>query len=202
MIRALVVLLVVLSAIGTFVAYSIVTRGLSARDEPSRAEEILARAMRRWATPQSTRARVNPVEATEAVQADALAHYADHCATCHANDGSGETTVGRGLYPRAPDMRAAATQSLTDGELFAIIEHGIRLTGMPGWGNGTAESERDSWGLVHFIRRLPRLTAEDIERMEALNPKTAAQWQEEEEARRFLQGDPTESSPQPHKKVH
>jgi mono/diheme cytochrome c family protein len=202
MIRALIVLLVVSSAIGALVAYSIVRRGLSARDEPSRAEAILARAMRRWATPESMRARANPVEATEAVQAEALAHYADHCATCHANDGSGDTSVGRGLYPRAPDMRAAATQSLTDGELFAIIEDGIRLTGMPGWGNGTEEGERDSWGLVHFIRRLPRLTPEDIERMEALNPKTAAQWQEEEEARRFLQGDSTESSPPAHNEVH
>jgi mono/diheme cytochrome c family protein len=199
---ALVLLLVVFSAIGALVGYSIVSRGLSARDEPSRAEEILARAMRRWATPESTRARVNPVQATEAVQAEALAHYADHCATCHANDGSGDTTIGRGLYPRSPDMRAAETQSLTDGELFAIIEHGIRLTGMPGWGNGTAESERDSWGLVHFIRRLPHLTPEDIERMEALNPKTAAQWQEEEEARRFLQGDSAESPPQTPHKVH
>ena len=32
-------------------------------------------------------------------------------------------------------MRATNTQSLTDGELFSIIEHGIRLTGMPAWGN-------------------------------------------------------------------
>ena len=57
-------------------------------------------------------------------------------------------------------MRAANTQSLTDGELFSIIEHGIRLTGMPGWGTGTPESERDSWSLVHFIRRLPKVTPE------------------------------------------
>jgi len=54
-------------------------------------------------------------------------------------------------------MRGAETQSLSDGELFSIIEHGIRLTGMPAWGTGTPESERDSWGLVHFVRRLPKL---------------------------------------------
>ena len=73
-------------------------------------------------------------------------------------------------------MRATNTQSLTDGELFSIIEHGIRLTGMPAWGNGTPEGERDSWGLVHFVRRLPKLTPEEIERMESLNPKTPAQF--------------------------
>ena len=100
-----------------------------------------------------------------------------------------EAEIGRGLYPRAPDMRAGATQNLTDGELFSIIENGIRLTGMPAWGTGTAEGVRASWALVHFIRRLPTLTDEEIDRMEALNPKTAEQWRQEEEARRFLAGD-------------
>ncbi len=158
---------------------------------------MLARTMRRLATPEATRARRNPVPPTEAVVERALEHYADHCAVCHANDGSGVTEIGRGLYPRAPDMRAAETQSRSDGELFSIIEHGIRLTGMPGWGTGTPDGERDSWGLVHFIRRLPNLSSEDIERMEALTPKTPAQLKEEDEIRRFLEGDPSESAPTP-----
>ena len=186
--RAMGILLVVTLAIGVIAAYSIAGRGLSAHDEPSGVEELLARAMRRWATPEATRVRTNPVLATDAVLNDAMAHYADHCATCHANDGSGRTSIGQGLYPKAPDMRAAPTQSLTDGELFSIIEHGIRLTGMPGWSDGTPEGERDSWVLVHFIRRLPKLSAEEIERMEAMNPKSSEEWRQEEEARRFLSG--------------
>jgi mono/diheme cytochrome c family protein len=187
--RALVILVVAISVVGAVVVYSVVRRGLSAHDEPSRVEAMLARAMRRLATPQATRSRPNPVPLTDAVIEQALQHYADHCALCHANDGSGDTEIGRGMYPRVPDMRAAETQSLSDGELFSIIEHGIRLTGMPAWGTGTAEGERDSWGLVHFIRRLPKLSAEEIERMEALNPKTPAQLKEEEEIRRFLAGE-------------
>jgi mono/diheme cytochrome c family protein len=196
--RAAIVLIAVVSVAGGAVAYSVVSRGLSTHAEPSRAEEMLARAMRRWATPQAMRTRSNPVQPTEEVLGQALEHFADHCATCHANNGSGDTEIGRSLYPKAPDMRGANTQSLTDGELFSIIEHGIRLTGMPGWGTGTPESERDSWGLVHFTRRLPKLTPEEIERMEALNPKTPAQFKEEEEARRFLQGEasgPTSAAP-------
>jgi mono/diheme cytochrome c family protein len=193
-IRAFLVLIVLLAALGGVVAYSVVRRGLSAHAEPSRAEEMVAGAMRRWATAQSVRDRTNPVQTTPEVIEQALAHFADHCATCHANDGSGDTSIGRGLYPRVPDMRLEATQSLTDGELFSIIEHGIRLTGMPGWGNGTAEGERESWALVHFVRRLPKLSPDEIERMEALNPKTAEQWREEEEARRFLAGDDAKSA--------
>ena len=186
--RAVVVLIVVMAAIGGLAAYSVVRRGLSAHDDPSRVEELMARAMRRWATPSATRNRSNPVQPTQQVIDEALEHYADHCATCHANDGSGDTAIGRGLYPKAPDMRGAETQALTDGEIFSIIEHGIRLTGMPAWGNGTPEGERESWGLVHFIRRLPKLTPEDIERMERLNPVSPAKFKEQEEIRRFLEG--------------
>ncbi len=198
--RAVLVLIVLAGAIGGLATYSIVRRGLSAHDDPSRVEELVARAMRRWATPSAMRNRPNPVQPTQTVIDAALEHYADHCATCHANDGSGNTAIGRGLYPKAPDMRGTDTQSLTDGELFSIIEHGIRLTGMPAWGNGTPEGERESWGLVHFIRRLPKLTPEDIERMEALNPKTPAELKEQEETRRFLQGEST--APPEHKKDH
>jgi mono/diheme cytochrome c family protein len=186
--RAAAILLAIALGIAAVAVYSLASRGLSAHDEPSRIEAMLARAMRRWATPSAVRTRTNPVAASESVLTEAMAHYADHCATCHANDGSGRTTIGQGLYPKAPDMRAAATQSLTDGELFSIIEHGIRLTGMPGWSNGTPEGERDSWALVHFIRRLPTLSSDEIERMESMNPKSSEEWRQEEEARRFLAG--------------
>jgi mono/diheme cytochrome c family protein len=191
-IRAFVVLIVGAGAIAGLLAYSMVRRGLSTRTEPSRVEELLARSMRRMATPSEVAAMTNPVEASEAVLTDALEHYADHCSVCHANDGSGDTEIGRGLYPRAPDMRAPATQALTDGELFSIIEHGIRLTGMPAWGTGTPEGERASWALVHVIRRLPALTDDEIARLEALSPRTSAQWRAEEEARRFLAGEDVE----------
>ena len=193
--RALLLLIGALALLGSIVTYTIVRRGLSTRVEPSRAEAVLAWAMRKLATPHAGRTRPNPVQPTGAVLQQALEHYADHCAACHANDGSGDTQMGRSFYPKVPDMRSAGTQALSDGELFSIIEDGIRLTGMPAWGTGTPEGERDSWGLVHFIRRLPSLSAEDVERMEALNPKTAAQRKDEEETRRFLAGEPVEPQP-------
>jgi mono/diheme cytochrome c family protein len=187
--RALLVLVLVGAVVGGVLFYSVARRGLSTRTDPSRLEEFLARTARRLATPDGMRSMPNPEEPTREVMDEALAHFADHCAGCHANDGSGDTPIGRSFYPKAPDMRASATQSLSDGELFSIIVNGIRLTGMPAWGDGTPEGQRASWGLVHFIRRLPVLTPEDIERMESFNPKTPAEFREEEEARRFLAGD-------------
>jgi hypothetical protein len=53
--------------------------------------------------------------------------------TCHENDGSGDNLYGRGLYPKPPDLRLTETQKLSDGELFWIIEKGIRFTSMPAY---------------------------------------------------------------------
>ena len=195
--RALLILLVIAVAVAGIIVYGLTRRGLSTRAEPTRAEAFLARSVRRLATPATLRTMPNPVEKTTEVLDDAMGHFADHCATCHANDGSGDTAIGRSFYPKAPDMKASATQSLSDGELFSIIENGIRLTGMPAWGDGTPEGERASWSLVHFIRKLPTLSAEEIERMEALNPKTPAEFREQEEARRFLAGDTAKPSLSP-----
>ncbi|HEX9671433.1 MAG TPA: c-type cytochrome [Thermoanaerobaculia bacterium] len=166
----------------------LVRRGFSAHDEPAAIEAFAARTIRSWAVPAGLRGEENPLPLTPAVLADARAHWADHCAVCHGNDGKGRTTIGEHLYPRAPEMTLAATQTLSDGALFAIIENGIRLTGMPGWGNGTAQSGYGSWSLVHFIRRLPRLTPEEIAGMEALNPKTPEEWEEMQAEAEFLSG--------------
>jgi len=170
-------------------AWSMRGRGFSARDQPTLMETWMARGARRLAMPRSWRDRPNPVPASPEVLADARAHFADHCAICHANDGSGDTPIGRNLYPKAPDMRLSPTQSLTDGELFYIIHNGIRLTGMPAWGDGDPEEDEQSWELVHFIRHLPAITEAELGEMRELNPKGAHERQEEEDTLRFLLGD-------------
>ena len=175
-------------------------RGLSTRADPSVAERAVALAARHWAIPSEARQAPNPVSFTPDVWAESRAHFADHCASCHANDGSGQTEIGRNLYPKAPDMRLPATQRLSDGEIYWIIENGVRLTGMPAWGDGSATDE-DSWKLVHFIRHLSELTAEQIKEMEALNPRSPAEIKEELDDQRFLRGEdvgqPTSATP-PH----
>ena len=195
-------MILVLLAVAVVAAavYAVAGRGLSARVAPSAPEAFAARAVRYLATPRAARDRPNPIEAGEAAFNEGIEHFADHCATCHANDGSGDTAIGRNLYPRVPDMREARTQSLSDGELFSIIENGVRLTGMPAWGNGTPESERASWVLVHFIRRIPKLTAAEIDRMKALNPRTPAEFQAEEAARAGRQLPP--APPHTHSHTH
>ncbi len=168
----------------------VVRNGFSTHDEPTKAEAWLARSMRHWSIPADLRDARNPVELTPAILSEAKAHWADHCATCHGNDGKGQTMMGQHLYPRAPDMTLPSTQTLSDGELFAIIENGVRLTGMPGWGDGSSGSRRDSWTLVHFVRHLPRITAGELQEMKAMNPITPQEMAEEQQEREFLSAAP------------
>ena len=161
--------------------------GLVARQTPGGMEARIARSVRSLAVPQAARTRTNPIAISDAVLAEARQHYADHCAVCHAADGGGETEMGRGLWPKAPDMRLPATQDLSDGELFWIIENGIRFTGMPGWSAGTA-GEDGTWHLVHLIRRFPNLSAGEAAEIEAMMPRSPAEIRQDIDAERFLQG--------------
>jgi mono/diheme cytochrome c family protein len=185
------------TAVAVFFAAAVVTagsvaawtvhHGFSARNEPTAVESALARAMRRMAVPASTRTAENPVPATEQVLSDAMAHFADHCAGCHGNDGRGETEIGRNLYPPVPNM-ATKTQELSDGEIFSVIKNGVRLSGMPAWGDDSSESDRESWALVRFIRHLPDITPDELERMRDLNPVPRAQLERERMIEEFLAG--------------
>jgi mono/diheme cytochrome c family protein len=200
MLKAFALLVAIGAVAGIIVVAYVMSTGLTAREQPGRLEEFVARNVRTMAIARRARSLQNPVEYSGEVIADGRAHFADHCATCHANDGSGNTTMGRGMYPRAPDMRFAPTQDLSDGELFWIIENGIRFTGMPAWGTGAKDGELATWHLVHFIRRLPKLTPEELEQMEALNPKSPAEIREQLEEEEFLRGgDAPAAPPSPHK---
>jgi mono/diheme cytochrome c family protein len=195
-------LLVALTAVLAVVMFIwIGSRGISAKAVPGRLETVIARTMRRLAIPRNARDLKNPVAASSEIVAEGMVHYSDHCAACHANDGSGETELGLGLYPKPPDMRLPETQSLADGELFYIIENGVRLTGMPAWSTGTDEGRQSTWHLVHFIRELPRLTSDQIEKMKNLNPRSPEEIREQLEEEQFLAGgkDKPKPSTSPHK---
>jgi mono/diheme cytochrome c family protein len=181
--------MVVAFAVVAAVAVSFLHSGLSARVNPSMLEIAMARQVRHMAIPKSARKLRNSAQETPENLRDARLHFADHCAICHANDGSCDTPFGRSLYPKPPDLRREQTQKLTDGEIFWIIENGVRFTGMPAFGGGHG-SEEDSWKLVRFIRHLPQLTAEERMEMERYNPKSPGDRAEEQEENEFLGGKP------------
>ncbi len=173
LIRVVVVVLLMAAVTAAAALTYVRSTGLKSQPEPGGLETRLARAIRAWAVPNEIRSMPNPVTSSPDAVAAGRRHFAGYCAPCHGNDGSGQgTSYGRGFFPKAPDMRLAATQQLTDGELFYIIENGVRFTGMPAFGSGTADPKGETlaWQLVHFIRRLPAIGSDELDEMKSLNP--------------------------------
>lgn len=192
---------VLLAAIGAVVAaialVYLMNTGLSARETPGALETALALRARNLTIGWHAKNITNPTQSTPEALTEGREHFADHCATCHANDGSGNTDFGRGMFPKPPDMRLPRTQQLTDGELFYIIENGIRFTGMPAFGTGNPAAESSTWPLVHFIRHLPQITPEELAEMERMNPAPPAEIERRLQEEQFLQGGDSAAPPMP-----
>ena len=162
--KILLAVVITVGAAALALGYSVLQRGFGARGEPSGLEVFVARNLRSMAISADAKAAQNPVPFTEERRPGAEHHWMEHCSSCHALNGSGDTPIGKNVYPHPPDMRESLTQDLSDGELFHIISNGVRFTAMPAWGD--EDSAEDIWDLVSFIRKLPTLTPEELERME------------------------------------
>jgi predicted CXXCH cytochrome family protein len=159
--KALALAFCTFAIIGAVYGLLLIRRGFSAKDEPSLPERVLARLVRNVSIPLIEARKANPLQPTFDVLHDARDKFLDRCSVCHAHDGSGQTQVGRNLYPKPPDLRQPATQKLSDGQLHYIIENGVRLTGMPAWAASHQQLDSDSWKLVLYIRDLRVLTPQE-----------------------------------------
>ncbi len=98
-------------------------------------------------------------------------HFAAHCAVCHGAPGVPRGDIGQGLYPAPPDL--AKTAPLYSGaELFWIVKHGIKMTGMPAWSD---HSDAELWATVAFVKKLPGMSEQDYARLVMANMAHGAQ---------------------------
>jgi mono/diheme cytochrome c family protein len=106
----------------------------------------------------------NPVAATPGSIARGLAHYRAMCVTCHGAPGVDPSEIGEGLNPPAPDLTLVKVQKRPDGQLFWLVQNGIRMTGMPAF--GPTHDDEEIWKIVTFLRHLPQLTPEETKALE------------------------------------
>jgi len=98
---------------------------------------------------------------------EAFRGYRAMCSSCHTTFGARPSSVAQGLNPPAPDLRESP-QYLNSAELFWIVKHGIRMTGMPAW--GITHSDAELWKVVAFIEMLPEMSADEYIRLEETAP--------------------------------
>ena len=151
---ALVGVAVIAVLLGGLYAF-VVWEGSSARGDAPELEAKIAQWLLHHTVPADHRAMKNPLS-TVAGSPDVLAGhevFRSKCELCHAYDGSGKTDIGGNQYPHPPDLKSAAVQSMSDGELFYHIKNGIRHTGMPAWNM----PDQKLWQVTAYIRHLPKV---------------------------------------------
>ena len=127
---------------------------LSAAQRPGRPETWAATRAKVWLIAQAAREVPPFTRPTGLAIAAGGMRFGGECATCHGTDGRSPTDIGRAMGPPAVDLGSAAVQAWSDRELFWIIKHGIRFTGMPGFGRELDAGEIQQ--LVAYVRTLAK----------------------------------------------
>jgi len=96
----------------------------------------------------------NPVAATDDNLVAGMKIYQNHCAGCHGDIHQPHGTLGDSLYPRAPQFLEDAPD-MPEYQNFYIIQHGIRLSGMPSLRNSLKEEE--IWQVTTFLSHMDKL---------------------------------------------
>lgn len=88
----------------------------------------------------------------------AAGHYAQSCAICHGAPGQPPSAVMQQAEPPAPTL-LKGLERWRDRELFWILNHGVKFTGMPAW---AARDRPDEIArMVAFLRALPGMTPDE-----------------------------------------
>jgi cytochrome c553 len=120
-------------------------------------ERFLAFGMRNSVKTHAMLVEVSPLDSPDLVRLGA-GHFHDGCAYCHGAPGVPINPVARQMLPPPPPLSEAVGNWATR-DLFWIVKHGIKYTGMPAW---VAQQRDDEvWAVVAFLRRLPYLTPQE-----------------------------------------
>lgn len=104
----------------------------------------------------------NPLQPTDPNLIAGMKIYQSNCAGCHGDIQHPHTAFGEAFYPRAPQF-AEDAPDMPENQNFYIIQHGIRLSGMPAW-KGVL-SEQEIWQVTAFLSH-----------MDKLSPQVSAEW--------------------------
>lgn len=88
--------------------------------------------------------------------------YAAMCAICHLGPGIEPTPLHTGLNPQPPRLQKEMGHHSPEN-LFWILKHGIKMTGMPAWG-GT-HSGQELWEIVAFLKKLPEMSSQQYKEL-------------------------------------
>jgi mono/diheme cytochrome c family protein len=94
------------------------------------------------------------------VRSGARAFAERGCANCHGAPGVNWQKFSEGLRPDPPDLKDIVKER-EPGQLFWVISHGIKMTGMPSF-RAIGVEDKEIWSIVAFIKKLPNVSEADF----------------------------------------
>ena len=94
-------------------------------------------------------------------------HYEFGCRPCHGSPTFDQPRIAAAMTPRPPDLRSTVRE-YDPVDLFYIVKHGIKFTGMPAW--PAQERDDEVWAVVAFLQRLPEMDERGYEELAAAGP--------------------------------
>jgi len=107
----------------------------------------------------------SPLDSSDVTLIAGMKLYQANCALCHGDANYSRGTLADALYPRAPQFVEDAPD-MPEYQNFYIIEHGIRLTGMPAWKQSLTDQQM--WQVATFLAQIDKLS-----------PKVLDEWKEQ-----------------------
>lgn len=100
------------------------------------------------------------LEDPEIVHAGARAFATRGCVNCHGAPGVTWQKFSEGLNPDPPDLKDVVKE-VEPAQLFWVISHGIKMTGMPSF-SAIGVDDKEIWSIVAFARKLPNVSEADF----------------------------------------
>ncbi|WP_431470183.1 c-type cytochrome [Sphingosinithalassobacter sp. LHW66-3] len=97
-------------------------------------------------------------ELTPAMVAAGAGEYKAMCAHCHGGIGEGRAEWAQGMRPKPPALAGAADE-WSASEVFWLVKHGARMTGMPAFGD--THDDRAIWNIAAFVKQMPEMSEDE-----------------------------------------
>lgn len=89
-------------------------------------------------------------------------HYETGCRPCHGSPDLPQPRIAAAMLP-VPPYLPKVIHEWEPAELFSVVKHGVKLTGMPAW--PAQQRDDEVWAMVAFLLEMPELDAEEYRRL-------------------------------------
>ncbi len=119
--------------------------------------------LEKWAASKSLHATIareapkspSPVPLSDESLNEGIKIYGNNCIVCHGGANGQPSMIGFGLYQKAPLLGKHGVEDDSEGETYWKVRHGIRMTGMPAFGDSL--NDRQLWQVSLFLKHMDKL---------------------------------------------